>query len=197
MSETRDRWLIAGVDALVDEGVAGVRIDRLAARLGLSKGSFHHHFAGANGFKQDLLDHIEHVLIDSLHEATKIGDGGEHPQATFARLIDMVAASSGDLYRPRLEIALRAWALTDSEAARTQATIDHARVEVLRRVWRRFDDDRQDERIAALLPYVVALGATVIIPPLSTGDLRQLFELIFPLVPSDDMGHQTPGSGIV
>ena len=55
---------------LAAEGAAGVRIDRIAARLGLSKGSFHHHFAGADGYKRDLLAHYEALSVDAVESAS-------------------------------------------------------------------------------------------------------------------------------
>ncbi|MFW6599262.1 TetR/AcrR family transcriptional regulator [Propionibacteriaceae bacterium Y2011] len=185
MSAARDRWLDEGIEVLVEEGSAGVRIDRLAARLGLSKGSFHHHFAGADGFKKDLLDHVEDILTSSLQQAIDAARGEPTARRILMGLIEMVTASDDQVYRPRLEIALRAWALADVDAARTQERVDAARVGALRRVWRRVSDDDDDVRIGAMLPYVLALGATVIMPPLSSADLRKLYERILPLVPDD------------
>jgi AcrR family transcriptional regulator len=51
MTRARDRWLDLGLDVLATEGPSALRIDPLAARLGLSKGSFFHHFASAAAFR--------------------------------------------------------------------------------------------------------------------------------------------------
>ena len=52
---TRSDWLQVGLEAVVDDGPNGLRIDRLCRRLSVSKGSFHHHFSGAADFKRSLL----------------------------------------------------------------------------------------------------------------------------------------------
>lgn len=118
MSRARDRWLTAGVEALAEEGANGVRIDRLAARLRLSKGSFHHHFGGADDFKRVLLDHVEGLLTYALQAVVAAPVPTVGGRETLARLTSLLTDADGGLYRPELEVALRAWALTDPDAAR-------------------------------------------------------------------------------
>lgn len=187
MKTARDRWLDEGVKVLAEEGPGGIRIDRIAARLGLSKGSFHHHFDGAAGFKQALLTHLQHLQTESLSRASAelLAEREKRARVGFTDLISLLSSPHGELYRPQLETALRAWALTDPDAARTQQAIDEARLELLRDIWRRIATDEEDARIAALLPYVIAVGSSVIIPPVGIDDLRRLFERILPLVPED------------
>lgn len=43
----REAWLAAALDVLAEEGQAKLRIDKLAGDLGVTKGSFYHHFDGA------------------------------------------------------------------------------------------------------------------------------------------------------
>lgn len=181
MSEARDRWLDEGVAVLAAEGAGALRIDRLAARLGLSKGSFHHHFAGAAGFRRDLLGHIERLLTEGLGAAAEGRPGSARDVLT--RLTSLIDGPGERLYRPELEVALRAWALTDADAARVQAAVDGARLGALQAVWRTAVASDDDARIAALLPYLVAVGATAVVPPVSPQDLRRVYELILPLVP--------------
>ena len=188
----RDRWLDLGMEVLSEEGVAGIRIDRLAARLGLSKGSFHHHFAGAEGFREELLLHIEDNMLGWLRDAVADAPTGESPRETLARLSLAATSPQERVYRQRLEVALRAWAITDATAARTQQRIDEARVEILRAVWLRTGIPEDDARIAALLPYVITIGATMIMPALDAADLRRLYDGILPLVPDAAAGDGDP-----
>ena len=194
-SAARDRWLNEGVTVLMTEGASGLRIDRLAARLGLSKGSFHHHFAGAHGYKIDLLHHLEDLLTSALEAA--IAETATEPDAprAFAKLIEVTMTpdekdeDGSQVYRQQLEIALRAWALTDADVAATQARIDRARVEGLSSLWRQFSATEEEVRLRALLPYVISLGASVIMPPLGLDELRKLYESIQPLVPQTATPH--------
>lgn len=185
MSTARQRWLDAGIEVLAEEGgVDAVRIDRLAQRLGLSTGSFYHHFQGAAGFKKDLLAHLEQTQTSAFADAiidTQVSP--DNGLKTSSDLIARLAAARAEIRSPRLEAALRAWALTDPDAARTQAAIDEARLETIRSVWRQVTDDEEEVRLGALLPYVIAIGASAIMPPLGDDDLHRLYERILTLVP--------------
>ena len=188
MSAARQRWLDAGIEVLAEEGgIDAIRIDRLADRLGLSTGSFYHHFQGAAGFKKDLLAHLEEIQTTGFSDAvadTEVipGDGVK----TSSDLISKIGAARAEYRRPRLEAALRAWALTDPDAARTQAAIDESRLETIRSVWRHVTQDEEEVRFAALLPYVVAIGASAIMPPLGDDDLHRIYEMIITLVPDGE-----------
>lgn len=193
MSTARDRWLDEGLKVLAEEGAAGIRIDRIAARLNLSKGSFHHHFDGAEGYKKALLAHFENLSIETLENA--IADVGESAGARviLARLTELVRPGGAGLYRPGLDIALRAWATWDADVRAVQTRLDEARLSALQRVWRSAVASDEEARTAALLPYLLAVGATVVFPPVDADQLRDLYELLLPLVP-DSSGQARDGT---
>ncbi|MEU6742285.1 TetR family transcriptional regulator [Streptosporangium sandarakinum] len=183
MSTARDRWLDEGLKVLAEEGAAGIRIDRIAARLNLSKGSFHHHFAGADGYKKELLAHFERLSVEALEDAiSEVGESAG-PRTVLARLTKLVGSDDTGLYRPEVETALRAWATWDADVRAVQTRLDEARLAALQRVWRPAAADDEEARTAALLPYLLAVGATVVFPPVGPDRLRDLYELLLPLVP--------------
>jgi AcrR family transcriptional regulator len=182
--DARQSWLDTGLHVLASEGADGLRIDRLATLLGVTKGSFHHHFNGAGGYKKELLAHFERLAIQALDAA--IGDvektGDAH--ATLAHLTALVAPTKGRIYWPELEVAIRAWATSDSDVRETQERVDSARLAALQRIWRPHVADDAAARVAALLPYLVAVGATTVVPPVAADELQRVYELLLPLVPS-------------
>lgn len=182
-NNTRERWLEAGLRVLAADGADGVRIDRIAARLKLSKGSFHHHFSGAQGYKRKLLEHFEAMAVDALDHAIEAAQDPGDARAVLTRLTDLVAGGREELYWPELERAVRAWATWDDEVRRVQGRIDKARLTALQRVWRSHVATDADARVAALLPYLVALGATVSVPPVDREELGRVYEMLLPLVP--------------
>jgi AcrR family transcriptional regulator len=178
----KERWLSEGLQVLAAEGPAGVRIDRLAARIGLSKGSFHHHFAGAAGYKKALLEHYEQTVRSALAQ-TVDRFAAEPPQRVLAELTAQVGDQNSLLYHPELEVAVRAWAFQDAGVAAVQQRIDEARITVLESLWRRIVDDPGQARVAALLPYLIGIGASVVLPPVDRKELQRVYELILQLVP--------------
>ena len=89
------------------------------------------------------------------------------------------------LYRPELDVAVRAWSTTDPEVRAVQQRIDTTRIDALARVWGRAVPDAAEARRSALVPYLLAVGAAVVVPPVEVDDLRRLYELLLPLVPTD------------
>jgi AcrR family transcriptional regulator len=180
-------WLEAGLAALAEDGPNGVRIDRLCRRLSVSKGSFHHHFAGASEFKQALLATYEIRAVKALNlaiEQTK----AVTPKDALAGLTAAITSREG-FYRPDLEVAMRAWAFSDVEVRAVQERIDEGRLESLRRIWSQILDDPAAAYTAALLPYLVGIGGSLIQPPTPPDQLQRVYELLLGSVPDEAARH--------
>jgi AcrR family transcriptional regulator len=178
---TRSDWLEAGLAAVVDDGPNGLRIDRLCRRLGVSKGSFHHHFAGAADFKRSLLAAYEDLVVKALNQAIDQTEAAT-PQAA---LVGLTAAITGtpSFYQPELEVAMRAWAFSDAEVRAVQERVDGRRLASLNGIWSKILDDPAEANTASLLPYLVGIGASLVQPPTPPDELRRVYELLLGLVP--------------
>jgi AcrR family transcriptional regulator len=168
---TKVDWLNAGLRLLADEGAPAVTIDRLTAKLGLSKGSYYHHFQGVGGFRAALLEHFEALfttrLIDTVEE-----DPGATAEVKLVRLMELVLAGPEDA---KLEIAVRAWALQDGEARQAQERVDRARTQYLQKLCRGLDSILiAPDRLAELL-YLILVGAEQVLPPVPSKELRELY----------------------
>ena len=176
----RQRWLDAGLEALADEGAAGLRIDRLTRRLGVTKGSFFHHFAGAGAYQSALLEHVEAVVTAQIEAREGELDSAD-PQQVLSRMTAAVGRSSYGLWRSDLEVAIRAWSFTDPEVRAAQDRIDRRRLAMLEAVWRRIEPDPERARVSARLPFLILVGASM--SAIDPDELQQVYELILPLVP--------------
>jgi AcrR family transcriptional regulator len=178
----RERWLGSGLEALAEEGPGGLKIDRLVRRVGLTKGSFFHHFSGAAGYKTALLQRLEVEATAALDEAAASPPAAE-PHALLEELTGRIGQPRSGLWRPELEVAVRAWSFTDSEVRESQTRIDRRRLAGLEAIWRRMEPDQRQARIKALLPYLVAVGASMSSVVIDSDELEQVYELLLPLVP--------------
>ena len=177
----RQRWFDAGLDALAEDGASGLKIDRLTRRLGVTKGSFFHHFAGAAAYQTALLEHLEAVALAAVEAREGELDAVE-PQQVLSRMTAAVGSSSQGLWRADLEVALRAWSFADPEVRATQDRIDRRRLAMLEEVWRRIEPDPERARVSARLPYLILVGASM--SAIDADELQQVYELILPLVPA-------------
>ncbi len=131
-SLTREHWISAAWDMLGESGVDGVRVEPLAKRLGVTKGSFYWHFKG----RQDLLD----ALVDrwfsiwdqqTLPEIESAADPADRIWALFRSVIGRGTRGQ--------TVSLRMWSHRDADIAR--------RIE-----------ERDRQRLAFLTEQLVAIG---------------------------------------
>ncbi|MGN5733803.1 TetR/AcrR family transcriptional regulator [Arthrobacter psychrochitiniphilus] len=174
---TRSQWVNEGLNVLKLQGRSGVRIDRIAERLGLTKGSFHHHFIGIGDYRSALLTRCEEDSMTSIRAAIFAASELPSHQA-LARVAPDVSLD------PRLDAAMRAWAFEDESARAVQGRVDTARLEALVALWRGILPDPSHAHIAALVPYLVMVSSSAAFPTPSEAELRSVFALLATLVPS-------------
>lgn len=75
MKQDKKNWIAAGYEIFALSGEAGLKIEQLAKRVGISKSSFYHHFADIDGFIEELLKvHLLNakVMAEKERQATSI-----------------------------------------------------------------------------------------------------------------------------
>ncbi|GAA1425439.1 TetR/AcrR family transcriptional regulator [Agrococcus citreus] len=151
---SRDDWVATGLDALAAAGEGAIRVDPLAARLGVTKGSFHHHFRGAADLRRAVLAAHELAQLE-LVERVRDDVAGLDASAALDRLGDLI----GRLPDDRLERAVRSWAAIDADAEGVQARVDAARLTAIEALWLQVVPP-QHARTAALVPLLAMIGAS-------------------------------------
>lgn len=124
----RRDWIAAGIEILSTKGVEAVRVEALARRLGISKGSFYWHFKD----RQDLQDAILEEWEARQSDWNTEGEGVANPVERWARLFELFAKRD----YARLEMAISSWARQDGNVARRVADADRKRLAYLSRVFR-------------------------------------------------------------
>ena len=74
------QWLSAGLEALRKGGVGAVRVERLAAGVGVTKGSFYHHFRDRNALLEAVLEYWSREMTDAEFERIQTLRGGLAPR---------------------------------------------------------------------------------------------------------------------
>jgi AcrR family transcriptional regulator len=84
-SLSADDWIAAAMEAIVEGGVAEVAVERLAVRLGTTKGSFYHHFPNRDALIVAALEDWERSQTEAVIERLDlIPDPGERLRAVLA-----------------------------------------------------------------------------------------------------------------
>lgn len=123
MKDSLDRsaWVSAGLAALADKGLDAVRVERLAADLKVTKGSFYWHFRD----RADLLAMMVEAWRTSATAdiITRVEARATAPADRLKALFTTVLRADG-----RLEMAMRDWAARDAGVGAVVAETDARRV---------------------------------------------------------------------
>jgi AcrR family transcriptional regulator len=149
----RNAYFNAAFKILGETGSEGLTVDTLCARLGATKGSFYHHFAGTADFVNALMRcwvDSANQLIAELKELV-IAEGD--PCRSLERIIPQLA-----LRQPHeAEAALRAWANSNPEVAAGVEQYDRSREASFVWLFERWIDD--PERCRTLAYMAIGMGA--------------------------------------
>lgn len=175
MSQLRDKWIVAALHALVEGGVGAVRVEAIARSLGVTKGSFYHHFANRPALFEAMLSHWEsaHTLELIAHAELQ-----RSPSAKFRALTGAIfMQTSGD----PIEAAIRAWGSSDERARVVLNAVDTRRVDYVQALFVEmgFGPERASWRAQAFYRLVIGdfMWRAVGESPLSSGAQQELIEL--------------------
>ncbi|HZV53610.1 MAG TPA: TetR/AcrR family transcriptional regulator [Rhodocyclaceae bacterium] len=121
----RAAWIKCALAVLADEGQAGLRIEVLAKKLHVTKGSFYWHFRDRRDLVDAVLEEWKDGRICDIHKQTAARPGDE-----LAALRHTIAVYSAGRNRKGLpiELAVREWARRDARAASVVEEVDAERL---------------------------------------------------------------------
>lgn len=157
-------WLEAALKQLADGGIDQVRIEPLAATLGITKGAFYARYANRDELLAAMLDY----WFDESTAAViaTYADVEEGPAERLERILLTPFRRSDFRERARMEMAIRLWAHHDARAAETMRRVDAQRLRYMERVLRDngFEDAQAASRAFMIYAYILNEG-TMSDPP--------------------------------
>jgi AcrR family transcriptional regulator len=146
------QWLQAGLEALRKGGTGAVRVERLAGEVGVTKGSFYHHFRDRGALLDALLEFWSREMTDAEFERIRTLRGGL--AARLLALAEDVLEKGMGRYDP----AIRAWARNERKVAGAVAQVDRRRVRALTGLFEEEGFGAAEARTRARLFYTFLLG---------------------------------------
>ncbi len=166
---TIENWLDTGRKTLVEEGIAGLKVDRLANRLGVTRGGFYHNFKDRDEFLTQLIAYWEGECRFLPKDAppTDLKDAAAWLDHMISRLIE------GDGYDYHFDLAVRDWARSDKKAEWAVERADRKRLQTLQTFFKSLGYDQDTAEIRARVFYYHQIGYYAIGVRQSIADRRR------------------------
>jgi AcrR family transcriptional regulator len=147
-------WIDEARAALVEEGISGVKVDRLAARLGVTRGGFYHYFEDRDALLRALLDRWRKDcrFLPPLRTDLTPAEAVAWIEQAVTRMIEE------DGYDSRLDMAVREWARSDERTAAAVKASDQERLDTLRQFFELLGHEPAEAKLRANTFYFHQIG---------------------------------------
>ena len=146
---SKGEWLDMALEILTQEGIEEVRIEKLAARLGISKSGFYWHFSDRDDLYRQLLKAWEHEMTKVITENPEINLG-----PVEKRLENIMTIISG-YELGRADASIFVWSQRDEQVLGVMHRVNKERLGFLRGLFEElgFEGDELDMRTQLFAVY--------------------------------------------
>ena len=146
------------IEVLAKDGVTGLRVEVLAKRCGVTKGSFYWHFKDRQALLDAVLEQWKIGRIRDIEKTTAVTPGNERDQLHYA--IEVYGASR-NRKGMSIELAIRDWARHDARAAAVVEEVDLYRLECTRKLFVAAGMLDAEAKSRSLLLYACVFGLSL------------------------------------
>lgn len=148
----RESWVLAAFTLLCENGIDAVRVEPLAKKLNVTKGSFYWHFKNRTELHDALLEYWEKEMTQSVLDAAN-----EFHGTPRQRLINTLREIVGK-ERTKYDPFVRHWARNDAKVRKVVEYIDKIRLSFLHGLFLDIGFDKQEAEIRSRLMYYYICG---------------------------------------
>ncbi|MDQ2812756.1 MAG: TetR/AcrR family transcriptional regulator [Actinomycetota bacterium] len=149
----RGAWVHAALQALAAGGPDAVRVENLAASLGVSKGGFYWHFADRQALLEEMLDTWEKTGTQDI--ITRVASHPGDARGQLQKLFDITSSPEG----LAVELAVRDWSRRDGNVAGRLRRADNRRMTFVRSLFGEFCADQDDVEVRSMMSYSMVIGS--------------------------------------
>jgi AcrR family transcriptional regulator len=151
----------AAFDALANGGIDAVRVDPLAKKLGVTRGSFYWHFKDRAALHTAMLKDWRKRATYQL--GTRIESRATSPDERLKQTLALPRSGARAKRAAAIEFAIRLWSLRDKEAAQAVTLIDRVRLDYYAKLYGEMGFTPEDARRRAFLFYAALMGRAIIV----------------------------------
>ena len=166
---TKEKWLAEGEKILSEFAQDKLRILYLCDRLGVTRGSFYHHFQSIEDYVRELMKQWSRENTAAFIQAANQG-GSPREQMEILNAHVMEADQS-------VEAAIRSWSYYHPIVKEYLAIVDQRRIDYLEQIFVHFEADSSRARIMAELEYAMLVGIQQLFPKASKEELLKRYEV--------------------
>ncbi|NIS79694.1 MAG: TetR family transcriptional regulator [Anaerolineales bacterium] len=157
-----------GLKVLAESGVSGLTIDALSSRLGLTKGSFYHHF-------KDVQDYHEQLIAYWADQYLSTADS--FPQDPFAGL-ELLDNIMNRIFKAitEPELAIRIWAHENNMVRSYVEEVERVRNGFVLHVFQMVTKETDQALLMADMLSTIMLGSMAALPPIPTQRVLKLYQ---------------------
>ncbi|MEY4763678.1 MAG: hypothetical protein RI907_351 [Pseudomonadota bacterium] len=163
---TPQDWIDAALAHLVDHNIDAVRVDVLARKMGVTRGSFYWHFTD----RDDLLKRVLQHWRTTTTEAVIARFQGRDPVTVVRELLALPAHGRTAAQASSVEQAVREWARRDPTAREMLDEVDNRRLTYFAECFTALGHDAAEARLRAFMLYGSMISDSLLGSPGNEGD---------------------------
>ena len=153
---SRDSWIEAATEVLVDRGIDHVKVDALALQLGVTRGSFYWHFKDRGELLRSVLAAWHRLSTEQL--TRRLEGASDDAVEQLESLLSLPFRGRAAVRAARIELAIRAWARRDDMARSAVDQSDASRIGYIAQVFSALGFGIKEARARAFLLYAYVVG---------------------------------------
>jgi AcrR family transcriptional regulator len=155
-----EAWIDAALAALADGGPDAIRVEALAASLGVTKGGFYGEFTDRNALVERMLDTWEQTVVDNVIRQVENTD--DEADTKLRHLFYLAGRHLRGGRQLAIELAVRDWARRNPAVKKRLNGVDNRRMTYLRTLFRQIGCDHDDAEARAFLAFSLFVGSNLI-----------------------------------
>jgi len=162
-------WLEEGFKILTEFAQNKLRILYLCERLGVTRGSFYHHFTSIDNYIAELMEAWEEM---NTLEFIRVANQGENLDEKIELLNKQVKKSNH-----ALETSIRSWSFYKPIVKKHLDKVDQIRLSFLEGIFIESGMPPKQAQLKAKLEYILLVGLQQLFPGMSEEEMSSIYEL--------------------
>lgn len=162
-------WLEEGFKILTEFAQDKLKILYLCERLGVTRGSFYHHFTSIDNYISELMEAWEE---ENTMEFIRVASQGKTLEEKMELLNSQVIQT-----HQALETSIRSWSFYHPTVKKHLEKVDRIRLSFLENIFTESGLSKKEARLKAKLEYILLVGLQQLFPNMSKKEMMAIYDM--------------------